>query len=87
MVQGVGSLDLPAFWSAERRAAFSQKAALCKSVLCFRLGAEIRIELLFKWMKQHLRIKRVMGESENAVRIQLLTTLIAELLVLIDNAN
>lgn len=45
-----------------------------------------QIELLFKWIKQHLRIKRFLGQSENAVRIQLLTALIAYLLVLIDNA-
>lgn len=45
-----------------------------------------QIELLFKWIKQHLRIKRFLGESENAVRIQLLTALIAYLLVLIADA-
>ena len=45
-----------------------------------------QIELLFKWIKQHLRIKRFLGQSENAIRIQLLTALIAYLLVLIKNA-
>lgn len=39
------------------------------------------IELFFKWVKQHLKIKRFFGRSENAVRIQLLTALIAYLLV------
>ncbi|WP_343732734.1 IS4 family transposase [Duganella sp.] len=39
------------------------------------------IELFFKWIKQHLRIKRFLGRSENAVRIQLLTALISYLLV------
>lgn len=39
------------------------------------------IELFFKWIKQHLKIKKFLGESENAVRIQLLTALIAYLLV------
>lgn len=39
------------------------------------------IELFFKWVKQHLKIKKFLGESENAVRIQLLTALIAYLLV------
>lgn len=43
------------------------------------------IELFFKWLKQHLRIKRFMGESENAVRIQLLTALIAYVLVAVLN--
>jgi IS4 transposase len=40
-----------------------------------------RIELFFKWMKQHLRIKSFLGRSESAVRIQILTALIAFLLV------
>lgn len=39
------------------------------------------IELFFKWTKQHLRIKKFMGRSENAVRIQILTALISYLLV------
>jgi putative transposase len=39
------------------------------------------IELFFKWIKQHLAIKRFLGRSENAVRIQLLTALITYLLV------
>ncbi|MTV42050.1 transposase, partial [Duganella radicis] len=33
------------------------------------------IELFFKWLKQHLKIKRFLGRSENAVRIQVLTAL------------
>lgn len=43
--------------------------------------ARWQIELFFKWIKQHLRIKRFMGRSENAVRIQILSALIAYLLV------
>jgi IS4 transposase len=39
------------------------------------------IELFFKWIKQHLRIKQFLGRSQNAVRIQLLTALISYLLV------
>ena len=39
------------------------------------------IELFFKWIKQHLEIKRFLGRSENAVRIQVLTALISYLLV------
>jgi putative transposase len=42
-----------------------------------------QIELFFKWIKQHLKIKRFLGQSEGAVRIQLLTALIAYLLVAI----
>jgi IS4 transposase len=40
-----------------------------------------QIELYFKWMKQHLKIKRFLGRSENAVRVQILTALISYLLL------
>lgn len=46
---------------------------------CYR--ARWQIELFFKWIKQNLRIKRFLGRSENAVRIQILCALIAYLLV------
>lgn len=39
------------------------------------------IELFFKWIKQHLKVKQFFGRTENAVRIQLLTALISYLLV------
>lgn len=42
-----------------------------------------QIELLFKWVKQHLQIRHFIGRNENAVRIQLLTALIAYMLVLL----
>ena len=32
--------------------------------------------LFFKWLKQHLKIKRFWGESENAVRIQIYSAMI-----------
>lgn len=40
-----------------------------------------QIELFFKWIKQNLRIRRFMGTSENAVRIQIFVALITYLLV------
>lgn len=40
------------------------------------------IELFFKWIKQHLQLKRFLGRSQNAVKNQVLTALIAYLLVL-----
>jgi IS4 transposase len=39
------------------------------------------IELFFKWIKQNLRIKRFLGTSQNAVRLQILCALITYLLV------
>jgi IS4 transposase len=45
------------------------------------------IELYFRWIKQVLRIRRFMGVSENAVRIQLFVALIAFLLIRIAHAG
>lgn len=42
-----------------------------------------QVELFFKWLKQHLRIKRFWGESENAVRIQIYCAICAYCLVAI----
>lgn len=38
------------------------------------------IELFFKWLKQNLKIKKFLGRSENAVKIQIYTALITYLL-------
>jgi hypothetical protein len=40
-----------------------------------------QIELFFKWIKQNLKIKKFLGTSPNAVRIQIITALIAYLLI------
>ena len=40
-----------------------------------------QIELLFKWIKQNLKIKQFLGRSENAVHIQVLTAMISYLLM------
>lgn len=40
-----------------------------------------QVELFFKWIKQHLKIKRFLGCSENAVRTQILCALITYLLL------
>ncbi len=42
-----------------------------------------QIELFFKWLKQHLKIKKFWGTSENAVRIQIYTAIITYCLVAI----
>jgi putative transposase len=47
-----------------------------------------QIELFFKWIKQNLKMKRFVGRSENAVLIQILTAMIAYLLLkLIQNST
>jgi IS4 transposase len=43
------------------------------------------IELFFKWIKQHLKIKSFLGRSANAVRLQILTALVAYLLLYLLN--
>ena len=35
-----------------------------------------KIELFFKWIKQHLKIKSFWGHSENAVRVQVYVAII-----------
>jgi IS4 transposase len=45
-----------------------------------------QIELFFRWVKQTLRIKRFIGVSENAVRIQIAIALIAFLLLRLAQA-
>jgi len=46
-----------------------------------------QIELFFRWVKQTLRIKRFIGVSENAVRIQIAVALIAFLLLRMAQAT
>ena len=41
------------------------------------------VELFFKWLKQHLKIKKFWGTSENAVRIQIYCAIITFCLVVI----
>ena len=42
-----------------------------------------QVELFFKWIKQHLLVKRLWGESENAVRIQIHIAIITYCLIAI----
>lgn len=48
---------------------------------------EWRVELFFKWMKQHLRIKEFYGTSENAVKIQIYCAIISYCIVAIIENN
>ena len=40
-----------------------------------------QIELLFRWIKQHLRIKTFLGRTPNAIRLQLVAAMIAYVLL------
>jgi putative transposase len=39
--------------------------------------ARWQIELLFRWIKQHLRIRRFLGNNDNAIRLQIFAAMIA----------
>jgi hypothetical protein len=46
-----------------------------------------QIELLFRWIKQHLKIRTFLGRSENAIRLQIYAAMIAYLLLRIAARN
>ena len=41
------------------------------ATVCALYKSRWQVELFFKWIKQHLRIKRFFGTSENAVKTQI----------------
>jgi Transposase DDE domain len=45
--------------------------ALPAATICALYKSRWQVELFFKWIKQHLRIKRFFGTSENAVKTQI----------------
>lgn len=40
-----------------------------------------QIELLFRWLKQHLKLRTFLGRSENAIRLQILAAMITYVLI------
>lgn len=79
-------LRLVRYWDAEQKREFvfltnafhissSQVAELYKN--------RWQVELFFKWLKQHLKIKKFWGTTENAVRIQIYSAICAYCLVAI----
>jgi hypothetical protein len=51
--------------------------------ICELYKARWQVELFFKWIKQHLRIKKFYGMSENAVKVQIWTAVSVYVLVAI----
>ena len=45
------------------------------------------VELFFKWMRQHLRIKEFYGTTENAIKIQIYAAVVAYCMVAIVEAD
>jgi hypothetical protein len=57
--------------SAKTLVFLSNQFALPAMTICALYKARWQVELFFKWVKQHLRIKRFFGTSENAVKSQI----------------
>jgi hypothetical protein len=53
------------------------------ATICALYKARWQVELFFKWIKQHLRIKKFFGNSENAVKVQIWTAVSVYVLVAI----
>ena len=53
------------------------------ATICALYKARWQVELFFKWIKQHLRIKQFYGTSENAVKVQIWTAVSVYVLVAI----
>jgi hypothetical protein len=49
----------------------TNNTALDAATICALYKCRWQVELFFKWIKQHLRIKRFLGTSENAVKTQI----------------
>jgi len=49
----------------------TNQRTLPAATICALYKSRWQVELFFKWIKQHLRIKRFYGTSENAVKTQI----------------
>ena len=50
---------------------FTNQRTLPAATICALYKGRWQVELFFKWIKQHLRIKRFYGTSQNAVKTQI----------------
>ena len=57
--------------------------ALDAATICALYKCRWQVELFFKWIKQHLRIKRFLGTSENAVKTQIWAAIATYVLIAI----
>ena len=65
----------------------TNQTTLPASTICDLYKSRWKVELFFKWIKQHLRIKRFYGTSENAVKTQIWTAVSVYILVAILKKN
>ena len=56
--------------SGKRLVFLTNNTALPALTICALYKSRWQVELFFKWIKQHLRIKHFLGNSENAVKTQ-----------------
>ena len=61
----------------------TNQTTLPAATICALYKSRWQVELFFKWIKQHLRIKRFFGTSENAVKTQIWIAVSVYLLVAI----
>ncbi len=77
-------LRLVRVWDEERQREYlylTNAMHLTASQVALLYKNRWQIELFFKWLKQHLKIKRFWGTTENAVRIQIYVAISAYCLV------
>ena len=58
----------------------AQRSGIIKAIIYHHYT---KVEIFFKWIKQHLRIKAFYGSSENAVKTQIWITISVNVLVAI----
>ena len=78
------------FYDAEQKRSFvflSNNLTLPANEIALLYKNRWKIELFFKWIKQHLKIKTFWGVSENAVRTQIYIAIITYTLVAIIKAK
>lgn len=81
-----GPLRLVRFWDEEQGREFmflTNNFSLKSLQVALLYKNRWQVELFHKWLKQHLKIKKFWGTSENAVRIQIYCAIIAYCLVAI----
>jgi Domain of unknown function (DUF4372)/Transposase DDE domain len=57
--------------TGKRLVFLTNNTVLSALTICALYKSRWQVELFFKWIKQHLRIKRFLGTSENAVKTQI----------------
>lgn len=61
----------------------TNNTALDAATICALYKCRWQVELFFKWIKQHLRIKRFLGTSQNAVKTQIWAAIATYVLIAI----